>query len=46
MIPPVQPDGSRDVAEDPGNRLDTTKTVAQVQEHNARFRAVCPERGR
>jgi hypothetical protein len=45
-IAPMQADGSRAMAEDPGNRHDTTETVAQAQEHNARFRAVCPERGR
>jgi len=43
-IPPLQPDGSRNVAEDPGNQLDTPETVAEAQEHNARFDAVCPGR--
>lgn len=28
-------------ADDPGNRFDTGETVAQVQEHNARWRALC-----
>jgi len=45
-IPPMQGDGTRNMAEDPGNKYDTTETVASVQEHNARWRAVCPERGR
>ena len=28
-------------ADDPGNRLDTAETVSEVQEHNARWRALC-----
>jgi len=28
-------------ADDPGNRLDTAETVADVQAHNARWRAMC-----
>lgn len=33
-------------ADDPGNKLDTAQTVTDVQEHNARWRALCepPER--
>lgn len=40
-IPPLQADGTRDAAQDPGNLLDTPATVAEVAEHNARFQAVC-----
>lgn len=40
-IPPLQPDGTRDMPADPGNRHDTAQTVRDVQEHNARFDAVC-----
>lgn len=43
-IPPVQPDGTRNVTSDDGNQLDTTKTVEAVQDHNARFGAVCKAR--
>lgn len=28
---------------DPGNTLDTDKTVTAIQEHNARYRAACPD---
>jgi hypothetical protein len=28
-------------ADDVGNRLDTAQTVVEVQEHNARWRAMC-----
>lgn len=31
-------------ADDPGNMLDTAETVAQVQDHNARWRAMCEQR--
>lgn len=40
-IPPLQPDGSRNVASDNGNQLDTPETVAELQEHNARYGAIC-----
>ncbi|GAD50905.1 hypothetical protein NT2_12_01640 [Caenibius tardaugens NBRC 16725] len=40
-IPPVQPDGSRNVAKDDGNQLDTPETVSEAQQHNARYDAVC-----
>ncbi len=40
-IPPKQADGSRVMADDPGNAHDTVETVEQVQEYNARFTAVC-----
>jgi len=40
-IPPVQPDGTRNVATDDGNLLDTPETVKEVSQHNARFEAVC-----
>lgn len=41
-IPPKQADGSRDVAVDAGNRYDSTLTVAEIAEHNARYEATCP----
>lgn len=41
-IPPVQADGTRELAVDEGNRYDTPETVADVAEHNARFGSVCP----
>ena len=28
--------------DDPGNELDTDETVAEIQAHNARYRAACP----
>lgn len=28
-------------ADDPGNRLDTPETVTEIQDHNARWRAIC-----
>ena len=31
----------QEFADDPGNKLDTAETVKQVQEHNARWRAIC-----
>lgn len=40
-IPPVQVDGSRKLADDPGNRYDTEETTKEAQDHNARFGAVC-----
>jgi hypothetical protein len=40
-VPPLQADGARNVAQDPGNELDTPATVAEISEHNARFQAVC-----
>ncbi len=40
-IPPVQADGTRNVADDPANVLDTTETVESLQEHNARYGALC-----
>lgn len=40
-IPPAQPDGTRNVAKDDGNQLDTPQTVGEVQEFNARYGAVC-----
>lgn len=43
-IPPVQADGTRNVAVDEGNRYDTPETVGEVSRHNARFVAVCPGR--
>ena len=30
-------------AADPDNRYDTEETVRELQEHNARYRAACPE---
>lgn len=42
-IPPVQSDGTRNMANDPGNARDTTETVEAIQGHNARYRATCPE---
>ena len=41
-IPPLGTDGTRAVESDPGNALDTPETVAEVQSHNAAFRAICP----
>jgi hypothetical protein len=41
-VPPVQPDGTRNVPMDTGNRFDTPETVKEVSEHNARFEAACP----
>lgn len=29
--------------DDPGNRLDSDATVAEIQAHNARLRAACPQ---
>lgn len=29
-------------ADDPGNKLDTGQTVKEIQEHNARWRTLCP----
>lgn len=40
-IPPLQEDGSRNVADDPGNKFDTPETIDGVRVHNARFEAVC-----
>ena len=40
-IPPVQADGTRNVAVDDGNRLDTPETVDEIAQHNARFNALC-----
>lgn len=40
-IPPMQADGTRDVAKDDGNTLDTPETVAEISQHNARYDAVC-----
>jgi hypothetical protein len=42
-IPPVQPDGSREVV-DTGNDYDTLETVEQVSIHNARYDALCGKR--
>lgn len=28
---------------DPGNRYDSDETVTELQEHNARYRAACPD---
>lgn len=28
--------------DDPGNRFDSDETVADIQTHNARYRAACP----
>lgn len=30
-------------ANDPGNQFDTDETVRELQAHNARYRAACPE---
>lgn len=43
-VPPMQPDGTRNLPDDPGNRFDTPETVGAVQQHNARFDAVCAGR--
>lgn len=40
-IPPVQPDGTRNLPNDPGNRYDTPESVTEMQDHNARYRAIC-----
>lgn len=40
-IPPVQPDGTRNMADDPGNAHDTVATIGEIQMHNARLQAVC-----
>lgn len=40
-IAPMQADGTRNVAADDGNKLDTPETVTEIAEHNARFQAVC-----
>lgn len=29
--------------DDPGNRFDTEETVRELQQHNARLRAACPD---
>jgi len=29
--------------DDPGNRFDSDETVAEIQAHNARYRAACRE---
>lgn len=29
--------------DDPGNTFDSDETVAEIQQHNARLRAACPE---
>ena len=42
-IPPVQADGSRNVAKDDENQLDTPETVFEAQQHNARYDAVCTD---
>lgn len=28
--------------DDPGNKADTSETVAQISEHNTRYEAICP----
>jgi hypothetical protein len=40
-IPPKQADGGRALPDDPGNRYDTEQTVADLQQHNARWDALC-----
>ena len=40
-IPPVQADGSRNVASDDSSELDTPETVSEAQPHKARYDAVC-----
>ena len=42
-VPKLQGDGSRTMAEDPGNRHDTPETVAAIQQHNVRYDATCPK---
>ncbi len=43
-IPPVQADGTRNMAVDPANAHDTVGTVKDVQDHNVRYAATCPRR--
>ena len=40
-IPPLQNDGSRNVAIDAGNKLDTPDTISEIIQHNARYSAIC-----
>lgn len=40
-VPPLQVDGTRNVADDPGNKYDTEETTKEAQDHNVRYRAAC-----
>lgn len=40
-IPPVQADGTRNVAADDGNQIDTPATISEIAEHNARYEVTC-----
>lgn len=40
--PQLQPDGTRNMPADPGNKFDTLETSGEVEDHNARYDATCP----
>lgn len=40
-IPPLQPNGTREMTYDPGNKHDTLETIDEIRKHNAKYNAVC-----